>query len=472
MQKHLSLIQDVRGCMTRFDPLTPEIVAAQSEDGLTYDELKQVLEECGMDIEKVVYDGTRIFQNAFYADFEQGHYCWIPFQRTNLKAIISTMDQQFRSPSFGHARQNRDWSAFYMMEVPLPMQIYDFQRRYRDIDPNQVFSVWSSIHTHLDYANGMWQPEVLEYVFSHAPRTEMPEPDEDGLITIYRGMGEKSQSAETALSWSSSPVCALWFANRSARGTSLVSARVKPEQILAYNAGHRGEHEVILRSGTKLEIQEADMIPSTEDHVPQLLVPVTLDFFRYGAIAVNLGYPVEGLFSWHGVKHILRVLLLTLIYCHYSGSDLSEEDKLILIYFSLLHDIGRDSEDEDDSHGDKSVELIRKKNIRLKGIQLSKKGYRIAKLLIRHHCRSDEVGLERITKVPNFSAQDARRAAKLYRIAKDMDGLDRVRFNGLDFRYLRTPYARRLPLVAGGLLEEPLLECIKEAMAEDREVPQ
>ena len=116
--------------------------------------------------------------------------------------------------------------------------------------------------------------------------------------------------------------------------------------------------------------------------------------------------------------------------------------------------------------------MIRKKNIRLKGIQLSKKGYRIVKLLIRHHCRSDEVGLERITKVPNFSAQDARRAAKLYRIAKDMDGLDRVRFNGLDFRYLRTPYARRLPLVAGGLLEEPLLECIKESMAEAREVPQ
>ena len=38
MQKHLSLLADVRGCMTRFDPLTPQIVAAQSEDGLTYEE--------------------------------------------------------------------------------------------------------------------------------------------------------------------------------------------------------------------------------------------------------------------------------------------------------------------------------------------------------------------------------------------------------------------------------------------------
>ena len=471
MQNTLSLVKDVRGCMTRFDPLTPEIVAEQTEDGLTYDELKEVLEECGMDIEKVVFDGSRAFQNAYYADFEQGHYCWIPFQKKGLKDVIRTMDQQFRSESFGLSRKNHEWTSFYMMDVPLPMQIYDFERRYKTIEPEQVFEVWSSIHTHIDYANGMWKQEVLEYVFSHAPQTEMPETDEDGLITIYRGMGEMSQDPANAISWSTDPVCALWFANRSGRGTRLVSAKVTPEQILVYNPGYRAEHEVILKPGVRPIFQYADMIPSTEGYVPRLLAPVTKDFFRYGAIAVTLGYPKEGLFMYHGIKHILRVLLLTLIYCEHSGVSLSEEDKQILIYFSLLHDIGRDSEDEDDTHGDKSVELIRKKNIRIKGIQLSKKGYRIAKLLIRHHCRDDETGIDRVTKVPNFTSRDIIRAHKLYCIVKDMDGLDRVRFNGLDFRQLRTPYARRLPLVAGGLLEEPLLECIENYRAGKLEVP-
>ncbi len=32
---------------------------------------------------------------------------------------------------------------------------------------------------------------------------------------------------------------------------------------------------------------------------------------------------------------------------------------------------------------------------------------------------------------------------KLYAICKDMDGLDRVRFNGLDIFMLRTPYAKK-----------------------------
>lgn len=461
MQKHLSLLKDVRGCMTRFDALTPEIVAGQSQDDLTYDELKAVLVECGMDIDKVVYDGSRGFQNAFYADFEQGHYCWIPFSKTSLKDVIHTMDRNFHSPSFGQARRSHDWVTFYMIDVPLPMQIWDFERRYKLIEPEQVFSVWSYLHTHIDYANGMWKPEVLEYVFAHAPKTELPELDEDGQITIYRGMGEKSQSAETALSWTTDPVCALWFANRSARGTRMVSTKVTPEQILAYKPGHQGEKEVILKPGVIPEYTELDMIPSTEDQVPKLLASVTEEFFRYGSAALGLGYPIENLFQYHGIKHILRVLLLTLLYCQHSGDDLSEEDKQILIYFSLLHDIGRNSEEKDNNHGDKSVDLIRRKNLRIKGIQLSKKGYRIAKLLIRHHCRDDKTGMERVRKVPNFTARDADRAARLYAIAKDIDGLDRVRFNGLDFRYLRTDYARRLPLVAGGLLEEPLLDCVK-----------
>ena len=65
MQNTLSLIKDVRGCMTRFDPLTPEIVADQTDDGLTYDELKEVLEQCGMDIEKAFWKALEPSKTTF-----------------------------------------------------------------------------------------------------------------------------------------------------------------------------------------------------------------------------------------------------------------------------------------------------------------------------------------------------------------------------------------------------------------------
>ena len=48
----------------------------------------------------------------------------------------------------------------------------------------------------------------------------------------------------------------------------------------------------------------------------------------------------------------------------------------------------------------------------------------------------------------------------LYAICKDMDGLDRVRFNGLDILMLRTPYAKKLPLIAGCLLQENIVNVV------------
>lgn len=55
------LFREVRGVMTRFEPLTEEIVDACTQDGLTYQELSDVLSDYGLYIEKVVHDPTRKF---------------------------------------------------------------------------------------------------------------------------------------------------------------------------------------------------------------------------------------------------------------------------------------------------------------------------------------------------------------------------------------------------------------------------
>ena len=166
------------------------------------------------------------------------------------------------------------------------------------------------------------------------------------------------------------------------------------------------------------------------------------------------------MFHYHGLKHILRVLLLALIYYYNAGDALGDADRRILIYFSLLHDIGRINDDKDDTHGERSVALIHAKGIRIKGLQMNKKDYRIAELLIQYHCRDDADGEAAIQAAPSLSQKEKAHAVHLYHICKDVDGLDRVRFNGLDYRQLRTAYGRRLPLVAGTLLNEPLVQVL------------
>lgn len=452
------IYMEVRGSMSRFDPLTEAAVAATTEDGLTLEELAAVLKKHGLSIEHVVYDPTRIFPNTFYADPDRGCYVPIYLQRSYMAALDEVLQRLIQPGGVSQRLAEGNWRAYYFMDVPVPMLIYDFQRHYKDIPTDKVFEVWYAIYNRVDYSNGLWRKEALDYVFSHAPEPEHPDPDGDGLITLYRGMGELSTPPEQAISWSTHPGNALWFAYHSGRGTALAVARVKPEQVVAYYPGYHSENEVILRPGTEMELRYEEMIPSVETTVPTLLTPCLPEFCRYGVLAKSLGYKDSGNpFRIHGISHILRVLLLSLIYYYHSGDGLTAEDKQVLIYFSLLHDFGRTNEDVDDTHGDKAVERIRREGIRLKGVHLSKKDYHIAQMLIRHHCRDDQNGAAAIAAEPRLTAQDKGRAKRLYDICKDMDGLDRVRFNGLDYRLLRTPYARKLPLVAGGLLKEKLV---------------
>lgn len=101
------------------------------------------------------------------------------------------------------------------------------------------------------------------------------------------------------------------------------------------------ENEVIVRPGTITEYRYEDMIPATQAEVPAILAPATLDYCQYGRQARKLGYQEENIFQYHGLKHILRELLLALTYYHNAGDALSDTDRRILIYFSLRRDLSR-----------------------------------------------------------------------------------------------------------------------------------
>lgn len=464
---HHSYYRDLRGSMAQFDPITSEQVVSVSNGTLTYRALSQMLEGYGLSIDSVVFDASRPFSNTFYADFERALYGEIYLQMQNFeeghRLIFKELERKSR---LGNERlAEKDWNSFYTIDVPLPMQAYDFQRRMHQMDPSQVFDVWMQIYKRLDYSNGVWLPDTIEYVFLHAPKTEKPAPQSNGMVLLYRGMGELSQKAESAISWSTHPGNALWFANHSGRGTHLLLGEIRPEDIVAYFSGFYYENEVLVKPGTVQNIQRADMLPATQEVFLELAAPMLKEFIVLGRQALRFGYSQnkESLFNVHGVHHILRVLFLSLLYFYRSGDILTEADKQILIYFSILHDVGRRHDGEDEEHGDAAVAKIHRNGLRIKGVRLSKKDYRIAEMIIRYHCREDNTGITAIETLPGFSRKEKERTKKLFCICKDMDGLDRVRFNGLDYRQLRTSYAAKLPLIAGCLLKEDILSFLNAA---------
>jgi len=451
--------QEIRGSMTRFDPVTPKQVEGCSEGDLTYEQLSIILEKYDLSIEYVLHDSSRKFQNTFYADYDNALYHGIYLKRDYFESGgLIALEQFSQAVKKGNSfLREKEWESFYLITVPLPMAIYDFQKRMHDIEPEKVFEVWYGIHKRIDYANGMWTAETLDYIFAHAPESKKPPVGENSLVTIYRGMGKLSQPPETAISWTTHPGNALWFANRSSRGTHLVIADIDPKDIVQYSPGFQYENEILVRPGTVQNIRYEDMFPADEETFVKLTVRSLLEYQFFGRQVQKFGYQMEtSPFAVHGIKHILRVLLLSLIYAYNSGEPITSADRDILVYFALLHDVGRTNEDKDDEHGQASVDLIHSKNLRVRGIDLSAKEYRIAHLIIKYHSREDDEGLAAIQSQPGFIKKDKTRAEWLYRICKDMDGLDRVRFNGLDYRMLRTKFARKLPLIAGCLLNEDM----------------
>lgn len=150
----------------------------------------------------------------------------------------------------------------------------------------------------------------------------------------------------------------------------------------------------------------------------------------------------------HGLGHMKRVLFLNLIIAYLE--KLSAQDCNILVNCSLYHDIGRIDNRADSFHGTLSYEKAVKNNL-LKDI-LKDEDSQITKFVITTHCVDDSLIS---TMLNDYEAiEDQERGLRLLKIFKDADALDRIRFGGLDVRYLRTKHAPALVLLAEKLVND------------------
>lgn len=194
------LLRQVRGSMTHFEPLSEENIGKVAKEDLTMAEVRKVFAEAGLDVGKIIVDPERVIYNVYYADFESGLYFDVVLCKDMLYSPHCGPAAYVKALANANYLAERDWHSFYCINVPTPLRILDFQKRYKDIEPEAVFDVWAYIHTNLDYANNQWKPEVLRYVFDHAPKIENLPLNENGKVTVYRGSGSLSQPPEEALS--------------------------------------------------------------------------------------------------------------------------------------------------------------------------------------------------------------------------------------------------------------------------------
>lgn len=153
----------------------------------------------------------------------------------------------------------------------------------------------------------------------------------------------------------------------------------------------------------------------------------------------------------HGLGHMKRVLLFNLILAYLE--KLTSQDTDILVNCALYHDIGRINNYADAQHGKLSYEKAVLKNLLEDAAK--DQDSQITKFIIICHCIDDNLIP---AEVNNYAGiKDQARALKLLNIFKDSDGLDRIRFGGLDVSYLRTEHAPELVTLAEELFNRTIV---------------
>lgn len=137
----------------------------------------------------------------------------------------------------------------------------------------------------------------------------------------------------------------------------------------------------------------------------------------------------------HGLSHILRASLYTLIICIYEQVNI---DYLNIIFDCIFyHDIGRVNDIDDDNHG---LNAISKLSFLEKDYSIEE--LNIIKFVIACHCLEDD-NTENFINM--FKISDKDKAYKILSIIKDADALDRVReYPYLDIKYLRLDSSKRI----------------------------
>lgn len=286
-------------------------------------------------------------------------------------------------------------------------------------------------------------------------------------VVIFRGEGEKSAPTDGAYSWTLDINQANFFASRyEYDNAKIIQAIIKKDNIQEF---FDREKECIVMPDDVTIIESMQLYGKT--FLESLPKKIQILYLYYRNVMTQFLTFEDS--TYHDMEHSARVLFLSLTIAHLY--KLNAEDIKILAEAAICHDLGRVNDAEDPAHGNRSAEQYQHHadmidwafctHILRGDFVFGKKwsfntDMEFVEFLIRYHCLPDSVGYEKIennAKQDTHWKQNKDRITLLYKIFKDADGLDRIRFGNivgdLDINQLRLPESKKMTPLARILLE-------------------
>jgi hypothetical protein len=319
------------------------------------------------------------------------------------------------------------------------------------VPEEMVYSLFRKVYTegYSGFDESDWE-QARKILKTNKDRTviEPLKTDEEGYVTIYRGVGSKSSPLDKTFSWTISLNVAIKFAMMyGSLSGQVYKAKVKKENIHDF-LQERDEEEVLIFPENVVDIEDLGLLNFNKQFRDELDNAGVIEEYNEMTqfIIPQLFKKPDGI---HGVLHAKRVLFLTLIQSYLL--KLPKEQKRILAWCAVFHDIGRKNDEKDSNHGILSMKKLQDKDL-LDGLskRIGANGLKTLKYILENHAVSDVVGIKKISK---YGIKDVEIAKELYFLFKDSDGLDRCRLGDLNINYLRNDISMKLVLVAGQILQ-------------------
>ncbi|CFY05224.1 HD domain [Syntrophomonas zehnderi OL-4] len=374
---------------------------------------------------------------CYYKNFIFLELQGIPHNPAELKEQINLIENGLNA-----AVAQRDFKLFITLINPklAPnafMEVFDF------IADTDKYPLYEYLLKTNELASKVFPAEFKKKAGKYkGAKAGVPLADEKGYVAVFVSQAAGQLTPHKVNTWHTDINTAVKNALKNKPVGDIYQGRVQSEYIHSF-VDDRLNNQALVDPYQVKHIEKLDLIKINE-FIPQMhSAGITRQYELYARqIKPDWFHNPRGI---HALSHSKRVLLLVLMLAYLE--QCSQMDTRLLCQAAIYHDIGRKTDGYDTKHGLASYRKMLDKKL-LNPIEEARAEN--LRFIIENHAVADISAIKQLDKYELESTDDT---IRLFHIFKDADGLDRVRINDLNPKYLRTTHAPKLMLAAHQLYQ-------------------
>lgn len=408
------------------------------QNDLTKEEILFVAQKLNVSEEDIYIIVDSILSRYCY--YKNGVYVELLLEHNNISesmlGLFRDMIKQQSSRIEKYIQEGKFIPLFVMIDCKIRMSYF---KEIVDLIPEEKrYEVFRNIYTSIDFSFDKFNTdELLDSLLKVKPKInktdkekvlEKADIDDNGYVTIYRGVGSKSSKLEKSLSWTTNLCVAIKFMVYAKRiDGDIYTAKVHIDDIIDY-IDDRDEFEVLVKYNTLKDVKLLDLFDIRD--LEFYLKDSYCFWDNYNLLKKEIDYIYDNL-DKSEIKNkskSYRILVLSLIILDFLEEEfnINRKDKIILSFLSVYCSISKQKDEKVLNFIYDNAELFD---------EINSEEINILCYLIENLYVNEEIAIQNLSKNKNIFSKS--KTSFLLNLLKDAIDLDRFKDDNLKFDDLR-----------------------------------